>query len=104
MRPSAAERRESVLRAAVAEFATGGYHGTSTGVISRRAGVSQPYLFRLFPNKLALFRAAVVRSFERTAAVYEPAAAELRGPRPWTPWSGPATGSSTTSTGTGTCP
>lgn len=79
MRPSAAERRESVLRAAVAEFATGGYHGTSTGVIARRAGVSQPYLFRLFPNKRALFRAAAVRSFERTAAVYELAAAELRG-------------------------
>ncbi|MFI5759443.1 TetR/AcrR family transcriptional regulator [Streptomyces sp. NPDC051563] len=79
MRPSADERRETVLRAAIAEFATGGFHGTSTETIARRAGLSQPYLFRLFPTKRALFQAAAVRSFERTAAVYELAAGRLRG-------------------------
>ncbi|MFD5148334.1 helix-turn-helix domain-containing protein, partial [Streptomyces sp. NPDC058401] len=62
MRLSADERRETVLRAAIAEFATGGYHGTSTETIARRVGVSQPYLFRLFPTKRALFQAAAVRS------------------------------------------
>ncbi|WP_338056834.1 TetR/AcrR family transcriptional regulator [Streptomyces sp. ZAF1911] len=79
MRLSADERRETVLRAAIAEFATGGYHGTSTEAIARRVGVSQPYLFRLFPTKRALFQAAAVRSFERTAAVYALAAGDLRG-------------------------
>ena len=55
---SAEERRESVVRAAMAEFARGGYHGTSTETIARRVGVSQPYLFRLFPGKRAIFLAA----------------------------------------------
>ncbi|GAA2916113.1 hypothetical protein GCM10020221_09910 [Streptomyces thioluteus] len=58
---SAEERRESVVRAAIAEFARGGYHGTSTEAIARRVGVSQPYLFRLFPGKQAIFLAAVER-------------------------------------------
>ncbi len=60
---SADERREQVIEAAVAEFAHGGYEGTSTAAIARRVGVSQPYLFRLFPTKHALFLAAVDRCF-----------------------------------------
>jgi AcrR family transcriptional regulator len=61
MRMSAEERRESVIRAAMIEFADQGYNGTSTAAIARRVGVSQPYLFRLFENKRALFEAAVRR-------------------------------------------
>ncbi|MEZ0065522.1 AcrR family transcriptional regulator [Streptacidiphilus sp. MAP12-20] len=61
MRMSAEERRESVVRAAMIEFAETGYNGTSTQAIARRVGVSQPYLFRLFENKRALFEAAVRR-------------------------------------------
>ena len=60
---SAEERRESVLDAAVAEFARGGLAGTSTETIAARAGISQPYLFRLFPTKKALFIATYRRSF-----------------------------------------
>ncbi|WP_331742305.1 TetR/AcrR family transcriptional regulator (plasmid) [Streptomyces sp. NBC_00876] len=60
-RMSAQERREVVVRAAVIEFARGGYHGTSTETIARRSGVSQPYVFRLFPGKQALFLAAAAR-------------------------------------------
>ncbi|NGO66942.1 TetR/AcrR family transcriptional regulator [Streptomyces boncukensis] len=55
VRMSAEERRESVIRAAMTEFARGGYRGTSTEVIARRVGVSQPYLFRLFKSKEELF-------------------------------------------------
>ena len=62
VRMSAAERRESVIRAAMSEFARGGYSGTSTEVIANRVGVSQPYLFRLFPGKKAIFLAAVERA------------------------------------------
>ena len=62
---SAAERREMVLEAAVAEFAAGGMAGTSTEDVARRAGISQPYLFRLFPTKKALFLALVERCFRR---------------------------------------
>lgn len=59
---SAEERRESVLDAAVAEFARGGLAGTSTEAIAARAGISQPYLFRLFSTKKELFIAAYRRS------------------------------------------
>ncbi|NJQ16655.1 TetR/AcrR family transcriptional regulator [Streptomyces bohaiensis] len=58
---SAEERREAVVRAALAEFARGGYAGTSTAAIARRVGVSQPYLFRLFADKRAIFLAAAAR-------------------------------------------
>jgi AcrR family transcriptional regulator len=71
---SAAERREAVLRAAFTEFAAGGFDGTSTESIARRAGISQPYLFRLFPTKKALFLASVERCFDRVAATFERAA------------------------------
>ena len=62
-RMSAEERRESVIGAAVAEFAKNGLAGTSTEVIAARAGISQPYLFRLFPTKKELFIACCRRAF-----------------------------------------
>ncbi|MFC9928366.1 TetR/AcrR family transcriptional regulator [Streptomyces sp. NPDC127190] len=78
-RMSAAERRESVIRAATAEFARGGYHGTSTEAIARRVGVSQPYLFRLFPGKKAIFLAAADRCVEDIIRIFEEASQGLRG-------------------------
>lgn len=76
---SAEERRESVIRAAVTEFARSGYNGTSTEAIARRVGVSQPYLFRLFPNKEAIFLAAAERCLADTAQVFEKASEGLEG-------------------------
>ena len=52
---TAEERRSSVLAAAITEFARSGYTGTSTEAIAARAGISQPYLFRLFGTKKDLF-------------------------------------------------
>jgi AcrR family transcriptional regulator len=81
---SAEERRESVIKAAIAEFARGGYHGTSTETIARRVGVSQPYLFRLFANKQAIFLAAGLRCIEKTRAVMADAAQRSRDvDEPW---------------------
>src|SRR5271170_7697987 len=54
-RMSASERRTAVLAAAITEFARSGYAGTSTEAIAARAGISQPYLFRLFGTKKDLF-------------------------------------------------
>ncbi|MCW2502192.1 MAG: TetR family transcriptional regulator [Actinomycetia bacterium] len=71
---SAEERRGSVIRAAMSEFAHGGYKGTSTEAIARRVGVSQPYLFRLFPNKQAIFLAASLRCIDITRQVIADAA------------------------------
>ncbi|QEV46076.1 TetR/AcrR family transcriptional regulator [Streptomyces vinaceus] len=78
-RMSADERRESVIRAAMHEFARGGYHGTSTEAIAKRVGVSQPYLFRLFPNKQAIFLAAADRCLRETREVLGAAAEGLEG-------------------------
>ncbi|MFJ9028341.1 TetR/AcrR family transcriptional regulator [Streptomyces sp. NPDC102274] len=79
VRMSAEERRESVVRAAVAEFARGGYLGTSTEAIAHRVGVSQPYLFRLFPNKQAMFLAAAERCLADTTRVMTEASEGLEG-------------------------
>jgi AcrR family transcriptional regulator len=54
-RQTAGERRTAVLAAAITEFARAGYAGTSTEDIAARAGISQPYLFRLFGTKKDLF-------------------------------------------------
>ncbi|MFI1168109.1 TetR/AcrR family transcriptional regulator [Streptomyces sp. NPDC020801] len=79
VRMSAEERRESVVRAATSEFARGGYHGTSTEAIARRVGVSQPYLFRLFPGKKAIFLAAADRCMEDTVRTFREASEGLEG-------------------------
>src|SRR5947199_6017258 len=62
---TAQERRADVLRVAVHEFARTGFQGTSTEDVARAAGISQPYLFKMFPTKKALFLALVQHSFAR---------------------------------------
>jgi AcrR family transcriptional regulator len=54
-RRSSDERREHVIAAAISEFARHGYHGASTAAIAKRAGISQPYIYALFPSKRDLF-------------------------------------------------
>src|SRR5258705_1287660 len=78
-RRSAADRRDAVLEAALIEFAEGGYVGTSTEDIARRAGISQPYLFRLFGTKKELYIASVSRCFRDTLVLFQRAAEGLRG-------------------------
>jgi AcrR family transcriptional regulator len=76
---SAAERRETVLEAAVTEFAARGMDGTSTENVARRAGISQPYLFRLFPSKKALFLALAGRCFQRVEQAFTAATTDKTG-------------------------
>jgi AcrR family transcriptional regulator len=78
-RQTAEERREAVLEAARAEFAVTGYHGTSTDAIAARAGISQPYLFRLYRTKKELFLACIERGFGVTLATMKDASEGLRG-------------------------
>jgi AcrR family transcriptional regulator len=78
-RQSAAERRETILAAAMVEFAERGLHGTSTEAIAKRAGISQPYLFRLFGTKKELFAATVTRCFRETLDMFQRAAEGKRG-------------------------
>src|SRR5690242_1756584 len=79
VRLSAAERRDDVLDAALLEFAERGLEGTSTEDIAHRAGISQPYLFRLFGTKRELFKASTARCFRETLELFQRAAEGLRG-------------------------
>ena len=74
-RQTAAERRDAILDAAVAEFATYGLHGASTVNIARRVGISQPYIFRLFGTKKELFLAAADRVWQRIVDSFRDAVA-----------------------------
>jgi AcrR family transcriptional regulator len=76
-RLSAQERRADLLEAAVIEFAGSGYHGTRTADIAARAGVSQPYVYALFPDKRALFLACHDWTTERIKEALEKATADL---------------------------
>jgi AcrR family transcriptional regulator len=78
-RKSAEERRESVLAAALEEFAERGLDGGSTEAIAAKAGISQPYVFRLFGTKKELFKAVIARCFRETLEVFQQAAEGKRG-------------------------
>jgi AcrR family transcriptional regulator len=78
-RKTADERREAVLDAALEEFASRGLHGASTETIARNAGISQPYVFRLFGTKKELFKASVARCFRETLQAFQEAAEGKRG-------------------------
>lgn len=76
VRLTAKERGDEVLRAAVQAFAASGYEGTKTDEIARLAGVSQPYVIRLFGTKQQLFLAAVQSVCDRIEQIFRDAAAE----------------------------
>ncbi|MEP6800056.1 MAG: helix-turn-helix domain-containing protein [Lapillicoccus sp.] len=61
-RMHADDRRTLVLEAAMRAFARSGYAGTSTDAVAREAGVSQPYVVRIFGTKLELFLAVFDRA------------------------------------------
>ncbi len=75
---TAEERREDVLRAAMKVVGARGLYGTPTMDIARAAGISQAYLFRLFPTKTELFLAVLERSFRRIQDTLAEAAAGAR--------------------------
>jgi AcrR family transcriptional regulator len=73
------ERREDILDAALEVFADYGFAGTSTEEIAARAGISQPYVFRLFGTKKELFKATVARCLRETLETFQRAAEGKRG-------------------------
>ncbi|HEX6702930.1 MAG TPA: helix-turn-helix domain-containing protein [Gaiellaceae bacterium] len=79
VRMTAAERKDSILDAALEEFAERGLDGASTEAIAARAGISQPYVFRLFGTKKELFKASVARCFRETLETFQRAAEGKRG-------------------------
>src|SRR4051794_20968361 len=75
---TADERREAVLSAGMRVFAERGIHGTPTLEVAKAAGISQAYLFRLYPTKEALAVALVERVNERILTTFQAAAARAQ--------------------------
>jgi AcrR family transcriptional regulator len=73
-RHTAEERRTEITAAAAIEFARRGLDGATTDRIAERAGVSQPYVVRLFGTKKSLFLAVANRAFERIADTFRASA------------------------------
>lgn len=70
------ERRLQILRAATAVFGARGYEGATTDEVARAAGVSQPYVVRLFGSKENLFLATIEDALARLLAAFRAALAE----------------------------
>ncbi|GAA4180996.1 TetR/AcrR family transcriptional regulator [Gryllotalpicola koreensis] len=60
----AAERREQILDAAAKVFGERGYAGTTTDQVAQAAGISQPYVVRMFGSKEKLFCELLLRARE----------------------------------------
>src|SRR5438445_13856519 len=76
-------RRQLILDAARSVFAEHGFHGAGTAEIARRAGCSEPMLYKHFASKQALFAAvlddATAQLKQRIHAVLERCDSEFDG-------------------------
>lgn len=74
-RLSSDERRRQILVAALAVFGARGYEGATTDEVARAAGVSQPYVVRLFGSKENLYLATIDDALSRMLAGFRAALA-----------------------------
>ena len=70
------DRRELVLAAAMSVFGDRGYIGTTTDQVAKAAGVSQPYVVRMFGTKEKLFLEVIHRALERLLEAFRAALAD----------------------------
>ena len=80
-RRSPAELRDLILAAAARAFEAGGYAGATTAAIAREAGTTEAQIFRLFPSKADLFRAAVFDPLNRHFSAFQTGAITAADPR-----------------------
>jgi AcrR family transcriptional regulator len=79
----AEERKAAVLDCACGMFATGSYRGTTTAEIARRAGVTEPILYRHFQSKRELYLAVLEESWRRLRELWDEAVAAEEDPKLW---------------------
>ncbi|MER0247191.1 TetR/AcrR family transcriptional regulator [Streptomyces sp. HSW2009] len=79
---TADERRETVLRTAIGTFAARGYYGTTTAEVAKAAGISQAYIYRLFPDKETLFVAVIEHCSRQMRETFADAAAQATSSEP----------------------
>lgn len=72
----AAERREQILAAASQVFGERGYSGATTDQVAQAAGISQPYVVRMFGTKENLFVEVLERAMDKLTAAFRAALAE----------------------------
>jgi AcrR family transcriptional regulator len=75
-RMRAEDRRGLIIESATAVFGDYGYYGTTTDQIARAAGVSQPYVVRMFGTKEKLFIAVLERALAMLLATFRAAIAQ----------------------------
>jgi AcrR family transcriptional regulator len=75
---TADERREAVLEAGMQVFGERGFLGTPTMEVAKAAGISQAYLFRLYPTKTDLIVAVIERSNQRILEAFGEAVARAK--------------------------
>ncbi|MCS5733049.1 TetR/AcrR family transcriptional regulator [Herbiconiux daphne] len=75
LRMPADERRALIIDAATTVFGDAGYAGATTDMVARAAGVSQPYVVRMFGTKERLFLEVLHRALERLLASFREAIA-----------------------------
>lgn len=79
----AAERRRAIVATAREVFSEGGFRGATTAEIARRAGVSEPILYRHFQCKRDLYLAALTEAWTLRRAVWDEAIAAEPDPVRW---------------------
>lgn len=70
------DRRELILAAATSVFGDYGYFGATTDQVAKAAGVSQPYVVRMFGTKEKLFLEVIGRALETLLAAFRAALAD----------------------------
>ena len=79
----AEERKAAVLDCACGMFSTGSYRGTTTAEIARRAGVTEPILYRHFASKRELYLAVLAESWRRLRELWDDVVAAEEDPKLW---------------------
>lgn len=67
-------RRQTIVDVALLAFAETGFSSTPVTAIAKQAGISQSYVFKLFPTKEELFIAALERCYQNIQNTLESAA------------------------------
>ena len=79
----AEERKAAVLDCACGIFSSGSYRGTTTAEIARKAGVTEPILYRHFDSKRALYLAVLDESWRRLRELWDKVVEEEEDPTLW---------------------
>jgi AcrR family transcriptional regulator len=79
----AEQRKAAVLDCACGIFSSGSYRGTTTAEIARKAGVTEPILYRHFDSKRALYLAVLDESWRRLRELWDKVIEEEEDPTLW---------------------